>query len=98
MAQFVKNPPAMWETWVQLLGWEDPWRRERLPTPVFWPGEVHGQRSLADFSPCALKESDAAEWLSFCLHTKEQSILVIISIHSQEFGLLDYPFSFFTGA
>ena len=24
MAQTVKNPPAMWETWVQSLGWEDP--------------------------------------------------------------------------
>ena len=32
----------MWETWVRSLGWEDPWvgkipwRREQLPTPVFW--------------------------------------------------------------
>ena len=42
VAQLVKNPPAMQETWVQSLGWEDPWRRERLPTPVFWPGEFHG--------------------------------------------------------
>ena len=24
MAQMVKNPPAMWETWVQSLGWENP--------------------------------------------------------------------------
>ena len=24
VAQTVKNPPAMWETWVQFLGWEDP--------------------------------------------------------------------------
>ena len=24
LAQLVKNPPAMWETWVQSLGWEDP--------------------------------------------------------------------------
>ena len=24
MAQLVKNPPAMWETWVRYLGWEDP--------------------------------------------------------------------------
>ena len=24
MAQLAKNPPAMWETWVQSLGWEDP--------------------------------------------------------------------------
>ena len=23
-AQLVKNPPSMWETWVQSLGWEDP--------------------------------------------------------------------------
>ena len=24
MAHLVMNPPAMWETWVQSLGWEDP--------------------------------------------------------------------------
>ena len=24
MPQLAKNPPAMWETWVQSLGWEDP--------------------------------------------------------------------------
>ena len=24
VAQMVKNPPAIWETWVQSLGWEDP--------------------------------------------------------------------------
>ena len=35
VAQLVKNPPAMQETWVPPLGWEGPWRRERLPTPVF---------------------------------------------------------------
>ena len=39
MAQLVKNPPAMWETWVQSLGWEDPLEKERLPMLVFWPGE-----------------------------------------------------------
>ena len=38
VAQLVKNPPAMWETWVGKI----PWRRERLPTLVFWPGESHG--------------------------------------------------------
>ena len=38
VAQLVKNPPAMWETWVQSLGWEDPLEKgKRLPTPVFWP-------------------------------------------------------------
>ena len=42
MAQMVKNLPAMQETCVRSLGWEDPWRREQVPTPVFWSGEFHG--------------------------------------------------------
>ena len=46
VGQVVKNLPAMWKTWVRSLGWEDPWRRERLSTPVFWAGEFHKQRSL----------------------------------------------------
>ena len=43
VAQLVKNLPAMQETWVRSLGREDPLERDRLPTPVFWPGEFHGQ-------------------------------------------------------
>ena len=43
IAQLVKNPPAMQETrftsWVGKI----PWRKERLPTPVFWPREFHGR-------------------------------------------------------
>ena len=35
IAQLVKNPPAIQETLVRFLGWEDPLRRDRLPTPVF---------------------------------------------------------------
>ena len=42
VAPLVKNPPAMRETWVRFLGWKIPRRRERLPSPVFWPGELHG--------------------------------------------------------
>ena len=30
VAQLVKNPPAMWETWVQSLGWEDPLEEEMV--------------------------------------------------------------------
>ena len=37
--QMVKNLPAMRETWVQSLGWEDPLRRAWQPTPVFLPEE-----------------------------------------------------------
>ena len=59
VTQLVKNQPAMWETWVQSLSWEEPWRRERLPTPVFWPGEFHGL-----YSPWGHKELDTTERLS----------------------------------
>ena len=38
-----------------------PWRREWLPIPVFLPGEFHGQRSLAGYSPWGCKESDTTE-------------------------------------
>ena len=55
VAQLVKNPPAMWETCVG-----NPWRRERLPTPVFWSGEFHGL-----YSPWDHKELDTTEQLSF---------------------------------
>ena len=45
IAQLVKNPPAMQESPVWFLDQEDHWRRARLPTPVFWPGEFHGTYS-----------------------------------------------------
>ena len=38
VAQTVKNLPAVWETWVQSLGWED-LEEGMQPTPVFLPGE-----------------------------------------------------------
>ena len=56
VAQLVKNPPAMQETWVQSLGWEDHLEKERLPTPVFWPGEFH-----EPYGPWGHKESDMTE-------------------------------------
>ena len=67
MAQTVKNLPAMKETWVRSLGWEDPQRRKWQPTPVFLPGEFYGQRSLAGYSPWGCKESDMTERLSLFL-------------------------------
>ena len=50
VAQMVKNLPSMpgFSPWIRKI----PWRREWLLTPVFLPGESHGQRSLAGYSPC----------------------------------------------
>ena len=39
VVQQLKNPPAIWDSWVWSLGWKDPLGRGRLSTPVFWPGE-----------------------------------------------------------
>ena len=46
-----------------------PWRRERLPTPVFWPGEFHGVYSLWDH-----KESGVAFISQSCIYTLSQSV------------------------
>ena len=44
--------------------WKIPWRREWQPTPVFLPGEFHGQRSLAGYSPMGHVELDTTERLT----------------------------------
>ena len=59
VAQLVKNLPAMWETWVWSLGWDNPFENGRLPTPVFSPREFHGL-----YSPWGHNELDTTEWLS----------------------------------
>ena len=41
-----------------------PWRRKWQLTPLFLPGQSHGQRSLVGFSPWGQKESDMTEWLT----------------------------------
>ena len=47
-----------------------PWRREQLPTPVFWPGEFHGL-----YSPWGLKELDTPEWLSLSQFSQKISMI-----------------------
>ena len=51
VAQVVKDLPAMQETWVQPLGWEEPLQKEWQPTPVLLPEQFHGQRHLVSYSP-----------------------------------------------
>ena len=47
--------------WVRKI----PWNRKWQTTPVFFPGEFHGQRSQAGYSPWGHKESDMIEWLTY---------------------------------
>ena len=51
------------DPWVRKI----PWRRQWLTTPVFLIGELHGQKSLAGYSPWGRKESDMTEQLTFSL-------------------------------
>ena len=56
VAQMVKNPPAMWSPGSIARSGKSP--EEGNGTPVFLPGEFHGQRSLAGYSPWGHKELD----------------------------------------
>ena len=65
VAQMAKRLPAMWETWVQSLGWEDPLEKEWQSSPVLLPGESRGRRSLVGCSSWGREESDTTEQLLF---------------------------------
>ena len=60
VAQLVKNRlqcrRPRFDPWVGKI----PWRRDQLPTLVFWPGEFHGL-----YSPWGCKESDTTERLPY---------------------------------
>ena len=66
MVQSVKNLPAMQETWVRSLGWEDHWLGGGHGNPLQYSclENPHGQRSLAGCSPWGRKELDMTERLS----------------------------------
>ena len=64
-----------------------PWRKAWQPTPVFLPGEFHGQRSPAGYSPWGRKESDTTEvaydntYLYMYSKTLNHSIAEIVTSH-----------------
>ena len=80
VAQLVKNIPTMWETWVLSLGGKILWRRERLPTPVFWPGEFYGL-----YSPWGHKASDTTEQLSLSLFLQTLWHLLLLHLKAEQF-------------
>ena len=55
--QYRRLKRCRFDPWVRKI----PWRRAWQPTPVFLPGESHGQRSLAGYSPWGCKELDMTE-------------------------------------
>ena len=57
----VKNPPAMQETWIQSLGWEDPLEEGSATHSSILAWTIHGQRSLTGCSPGGHNELDTTE-------------------------------------
>ena len=64
LVQLVKNLCAMWETWVRSLGWEDPLEKEITPSPVFWPGQLHGLYSPWDHKELDMTESNSLVYVN----------------------------------
>ena len=62
-----KHAPLKLPPFTEGANWElltSGWRRKWQPTPVFLPGELHGQRNLVGYSPYGHKESDTTEQLT----------------------------------
>ena len=76
MTQMVKNLPAMQETQVRSLGLEDSLEKEWQHTPVFLPGESHGQRSLVGYRLWGCKESDTTEEVTLSLQVGPEKHLI----------------------
>ena len=78
-----------------------PWRRKWQPTPVFLPGESHGQRSLVGYSPQGRKESDMTERLHFHFSLSLSKLIygfntILIKILAGVFAEMDKPILKFT--
>ena len=69
---------AMQENWVPSLGWEDALEKGKATQSSILPGELHGQRSLAGYSPWGHKESDTTERLT-CSHNLKYMIWTIFN-------------------
>ena len=82
VALVVKNPPTS-AGYVRDTGsipglGRFPPRRALQPTPVFLPGEYHGQRTLVGYSPWGHKESDTTEQLTHTQSRRQFERLYII--------------------
>ena len=71
----VKNPPAVWETWIWSLGWEEPLEKGKATH-----SSILAWRIPWTHSPLNCKESDMTEWLSLTYHWFIHSFFHFVSI------------------
>ena len=65
VVQMVKNLPAMQETQLRSLYWEDPLEKEMATHSILLPGKSHGRRSLVSYSLWGCKDSDTMSDFTF---------------------------------
>ena len=75
VAQMAKNLPAMPETWVQFLSWEDHLEKRKAThsSILAWRIPCTGE-FLAGYSPWSRKELDTTEWLTLSLYVQSQTV------------------------
>ena len=61
VAQSVKNPPALWETWVRSLGWEDPLKRGMATHSSILAWRIPMNRGAWQATVHGVSESDTTE-------------------------------------
>ena len=61
MAQLVKNPPAMQETWIRSLGWEDPLEKGKVTHSSILAWRIPWTEEPGGYSPWGYKQSDMTE-------------------------------------
>ena len=91
MAQLVKNPPAMWETWLWYLGCEDsPGGGYVNPLQYSCLENPHGQRCLAGYSPWGHKESNATKHSAALCGLSWNLALIYKHLSSSYYKFWDY--------
>ena len=74
VAQWVKNPPTMWETQAQSLGWEDPLEEGMATHSSFLAWKIPGTEEPSGYGPWGCKESDMTE-------VTERTCFLFVNIH-----------------
>ena len=84
MAQTVKSLPAMRETQVRFLGWEDPLEKEMAAHPSILAWKISRTEGLAGYSPWGRKESDTTEQLHFLFFLSWAGKCHIMEVNPEE--------------
>ena len=91
VAQLVKNPPAVWETWVRSLDWEDSLAKGKATHSSIWPEEFHGL-----YSPWGCKVGQDWAAFTFTFHSLCRTAGIVPtppSFHERAIGGFVYDIS-----